>query len=462
MDNNNNGHTEERYTYSVSGEYTPPPHSNLPQPQYYYQPPFSPAPPAPQKQKKSNFTTLVFVLCLVCTLLAGSFGGVAGYLLFQDGNIPQETSELADLPSATPGATDTPLVSPEHPSTPITPVKNSDGLPALTVQEIFAAGDPSTVAIATQTTTNVFGQPVSQASAGSGFIISEDGYIITNYHVIDGATEMKAMLNDGTEYRATLVGGDEISDIAVLKIDAKGLKKVELGDSDSVSVGDQVVAIGNPLGELANTLTVGYVSAKERDINIDQYPRSMLQTDASVSPGNSGGPLFNIYGQVIGVVSAKTVASGVEGIGFAIPINEAADIATSLIEHGYVSGRPYVGIGYEEITQTISQFYNLPTGLYVTSVEPGSAAEAAGLAQGDVITKLDDYTIASAADMYAAKLEYKAGDTVTLTVVRGAEELKLTLTFGEQKPAEQTPSVPSQQYPGYGYPGQQRPAPEET
>lgn len=391
-----------------------------------------PTPYSPPIPVKKRHTGAIVALCLVFFLLIGSIGVMGGYLLGNNMLNPQVGATLTPTGSET----NTPNTNTGETPKPIstTPVVTSN---ILSIQEIFAIGDAQTVAIATQITVNAYGQRVTQASAGSGFILSSDGYILTNYHVIEDANEITIMLNNGDEYPATLTGGDSQTDIAVLKIDASGLSAVTIGNSDSITVGDQVVAIGNPLGELANSLTVGYISAKERVVTIDEYPRSMIQTDASVSPGNSGGPLFNNRGEVIGVVSAKSVSTGVEGIGFAIPINQVMDIATDLIDHGYVTGRPYIGIGYSEISRQAANYLRLPEGvygIYVENVEKDAAAEKAGIQKGDVIIKLNDDQINSGSDMVKAKLKYNAGDTVSITVYRNGEEVTLSLTFGTEKP----------------------------
>ena len=304
----------------------------------------------------------------------------------------------------------------------------------------------STVGITTEiVTTNYFGQPVSQAAAGSGFVISDNGYILTNYHVIKGASSIKVAFMDGTNYDATLVGGESENDIAVLKINASGLSPVVLGNSDNVQVGEQVVAIGNPLGELTYSMTQGIISAKDRSITMsDGTVMNMLQTDTAINNGNSGGPLFDMYGQVIGITSAKlsnsaTAGSGatIEGLGFAIPINDIKGMVEDIIANGYVTGKPYMGITVTTVPESVASQYGLSQGALVKSVDSSSCAAKAGLKENDIITAIDGQTVLSSAELVEAKKDYKAGDTITLTVDRSGEKLTLTLTFDEDTPERQ-------------------------
>lgn len=315
---------------------------------------------------------------------------------------------------------------------------NVDQNEPMTAAQIYATYVNSTVGITTEIDTNVFGQVVQTAASGSGFIISQDGYIVTNYHVIEDASAIKVTLYDGTSYPATLVGGDEENDIAVLKIAATGLTPVVIGSSDELVVGEPVYAIGNPLGELTFSLTGGYVSALNRNVTMSDGRRmNYIQTDTAINSGNSGGALFNQYGQVVGIVSAKLSSSGsstsasVEGIGFAIPIDDVKDMITDLIQYGYITGQPYMGI----INQTVSseaQWYGTPAGAYVRGVVDGSCADTAGLQVGDIITAIDDTSVTSSDELSNALKDYEAGDTATLTVSRSGESLTLTITFDER------------------------------
>ena len=297
----------------------------------------------------------------------------------------------------------------------------SDGL---TPGQIHAQNKNSVVGIANQgSTTNIFGQVTETASAGSGFIISADGYIVTNYHVIEGATTLTVITNELDEYSAKVVGYDEKNDFALIKIDATGLTPVKLGSSNDLIVGDQVAAIGNPLGEFTNSLTVGYISVKVRSVTIDGTIINMLQTDTAINPGNSGGPLFNMKGEVIGIVTAKSTGDAVEGIGFAIPIDDIKEMITELQENGYISA-PYMGI---IITNELDGM-----GVYVNSVESGSPAEAAGLKKGDIIVGLGDYETTTLAELDRALRNFEPYETTTIYVYRNRQVLELTITFTEK------------------------------
>jgi len=290
---------------------------------------------------------------------------------------------------------------------------------------------------------NYFGYSNDAISEGSGIIISKDGYIMTNYHVVSGAdpkqgtasrTILEVFLPDGREAKATFKGGDEKTDLAVIKVDMKDLPTAELGDSSKLEVGELAVAIGNPLGmEFAGSVTVGVISAMNRSIQINGRTMNVIQTDAAINEGNSGGALLNSKGEVIGINSAKIAASGVEGLGFAIPINDAWPVVEQLIKYGYVKGRPYIGISGREITSVYSSYYGLPKGIYVTDVVGGSAAEKAGIRRGDIIVAMAGKTVETVQDLDKIKESYKPGDTVTITVVRNDRKVDLSLTFGEEK-----------------------------
>ena len=317
-------------------------------------------------------------------------------------------------------------------------VKKVDGKTKMQPAEVYASTVNSTVSInCSSQSTNIFGQTTQSASSGSGFIISEDGYIVTNYHVISGASSVKVTLYNGDTYDATVIGGDSDYDVAVLKINATGLTPVTLGNSADVNVGDSVLAIGNPLGELTFSMSGGYVSSCNRAINVDGTPFNMIQVDASINPGNSGGPLMNLYGEVVGIVSAKYSSysnTTVEGIGFAIPISDVQTIITDIMENGQVTDKAYMAIKAGSMTEQMAAQYNINVtqGVFVYAVEKGGAGEKAGLQLGDVITKLNDTEITSMSDLSMAKKGFKAGDTVTLTVWRGGQEITLSLTFDEQ------------------------------
>ena len=297
----------------------------------------------------------------------------------------------------------------------------------LTPGQIHAQNKNSVVGIANQgITTNIFGQTTETASSGSGFIISEDGYIVTNYHVIEGATTLTVITNNEEEYPATVVGYDDGNDFALIKINVTGLTPVKLGSSDDLIVGDQVVAIGNPLGEMTNSLTVGYISVKDRDVTIDNSIINMLQTDTAINPGNSGGPLFNMKGEVIGITTAKYSGTAVESIGFAIPIDDVSQMIDELLENGYISA-PYMGIQITTQTDGI--------GVYVYSVEVNSPAAAAGLRKGDIIVGLGSYETPTLASLDKALRNFEPNDTTTLQVYRNRQVLELTITFGAKNPS---------------------------
>lgn len=308
----------------------------------------------------------------------------------------------------------------------------------LTPGQVYAQNVQSVVAISSQqTTTNIYGEVSQTASSGSGFILTEDGYIVTNYHVIDNATKLTVILHDATEYEAVYVGGSSSNDVAVLKINAQGLTPVKLGSSDDLIVGDQVAAIGNPLSELTSTLTVGYISAKDRAINSDGSTLNMLQTDAAINSGNSGGPLFNMKGEVIGITTAKysgTSNSGasIEGIGFAIPIDDVLRIITDLRDYGYITGA-YLGVMVQDMDPSVAEYLNIPLGVYVVDVTDGYCAKNAGVQAKDLIIGLGDYEVTCMNDLTRALQNFNGGDITTITVWRGGRELTLKIVL-DNKP----------------------------
>ena len=312
-----------------------------------------------------------------------------------------------------------------------------DGKTQMTMPEVYASNVNSVVSINVSATTNYFGQTVQTAASGTGFFITEDGYILTNHHVISDASSVKVTLYNGETYDATVIGSDEDYDIAVIKIDVTGATPVVLGDSSKVAIGESVAAVGNPLGELTFSMSEGIVSCVNRAINVDGTPFNMIQVDCSINPGNSGGPLMNLYGEVVGIVSAKYSSysnTTVEGIGFAIPISDVQTIITDIMENGQVTDKAYMAIKAGSMTEQMAAQYNIDVtqGVFVYAVEKGGAGEKAGLQLGDVITKLNDTEITSMSDLSMAKKGFKAGDTVTLTVWRGGQEITLSLTFDEQ------------------------------
>ena len=311
----------------------------------------------------------------------------------------------------------------------------------MTTSQVSEMVSPSVVVITTEQVVysqwSWYGQNQVASGAGSGVIISSDGYILTCAHVVSGASQITVTIGD-TDYTATVVGEDDTSDVAVLKIDATGLTPATVGDSDSLSVGDSVLAVGNPLGELGGTVTSGIVSALNRSVTIQgtssTNTMSLIQMDASVSPGNSGGGLFNMNGELIGLVNAKSSSSDAEGLGFAIPINDAIQVAQDLLENGYVSGRPYMGITYIAVTdaQTAAQFNVNAYGVYVVDVVQGGPADKAGLKVGDRIVSIDGTEIAQKDDLGTLMQQHTAGDTLSITVARDGQMQTVSLTLGEK------------------------------
>ena len=293
----------------------------------------------------------------------------------------------------------------------------SDAADALSLQEIYRRCLPSVVSILTVT-------PSGKAS-GTGIIMSEDGYIITNHHVVESAQAVSVLTSDDQEYPASIIGSDETSDLAVLKIDAGSLQAASFGDSSVLQVGDTVVAIGDPLGTtLRGTMTDGIISAINRDLTVSDRTMTLIQTNAALNNGNSGGPLINCYGQVIGINTMKmsnyyASAASVEGIGFAIPIDTAKPIIDELIEKGYVSGRPAIGIDGETLPATYRIYYRLPEGIYITRVYQSSDAAAKGLTEGDIITAINGVSVTTMEGLNRVKNQFSAGDSVTLTIYRG-------------------------------------------
>jgi len=357
-------------------------------------------------------------------------------------------------------------------------VNTNKGQP-MTPEQLYAANLPSCVGITVNTTVNIWGQATTSAASGSGFVLSKDGYIATNYHVIESAVNdssvtIQVAFANGDKYDAKLVGGERDNDVAVLKIEAGNLTPVTLGDSSKLVVGESVYAIGNPLGELTYSLTDGIVSALDRLITTtgtDENGRktsttlNVLQTNCAINPGNSGGPLFDSYGNVIGITTAKYTqsSSGVsaEGLGFALPINDIKEVLDDLIAHGYVTGKPYLGIQVTDVPSAAQQ-YGITAGAAVSSVAEGSCAQKAGLQVNDIIIAIDDTAIDSSSALTAAlSTNYKAGDKATLTVIRNQQEIKLTVTFDEKNAEtegrnqiqqdQQQQQQPSQDNGGYYY-----------
>ncbi|WP_369282499.1 S1C family serine protease [Oscillibacter sp. GMB15532] len=386
-----------------------------------------------KKAKKNRGGAKIVALALSCALLGGAAGaGVAVWGGFGGGN--STDVYMSNRTAAT--------VS----------VKAVDGKNAMTDAEVYAANVNSVVSISTtgSSGTNYFGQSVETASAGSGFVLTADGYLVTNQHVVANANTVKVTLYNGDTYDAKIIGSDQQYDIAVLKIDASALQPVTMGDSDTLNVGDHVLAVGNPLGDLTFSMSGGMVSSVNRAINVDGTPFNMIQTDASINPGNSGGPLFNQYGEVVGIVSAKYSSyssQSVEGLGFAIPMNDVLAMIQDIMTNGYVTNKPYLGINQGTMTaQMAAQYrYDVTEGVFVYSVEEGSAADKAGLKMGDVITKVDDTDIATSEDLVALKKSYSAGDTSTFTIYRAGGYQTVSVTWDSVPADSEETQVPQQE-----------------
>ncbi len=381
----------------------------------------------PHSPQKSKFSWGLIAMLLCCSLLGSLLGGGL-VLLWQ-----KEPQTNGPATNST-GANSSVILQGNRENSVIDIVEVDTGK-LLTAAEVYAANVQSTVGITTSITTNYWGYQTTSAASGSGFIVTDDGYIITNFHVIEDSDSITVSLYNGSTYDAALIGYDESNDLAVLKIEAEGLSPVILGDSDNLNVGDSVVAIGNPLGELTFSLTSGSISAKDREVTMsNSLTMNLLQTDCAINSGNSGGALFNLYGEVIGITNAKYSSSGseasIDNIGFAIPVNDVRSIVESIIEKGYYS-KPYLGVGVVDVSREY-QIYGLPQGAAIQTVTADGPADEAGLQVGDIITKFGDTKITGRTDLSTAIARCKIGDTVTLTVYRQGQTLEIGVTIGEQ------------------------------
>ncbi len=395
----------------------------LPHDDYAPDPNRVPVQPPVQPKKQGFFhraAVKVTALILACAVTGGLAGWGGAAIAGSGSNSGKTTIQQSDRQPVT------------------VQVKKVDGQTKMDPATVYASVVNSAVSInCSATSTNIFGQQTQTASSGSGFIITEDGYVVTNYHVVSGASSVQVTLYNGDTYDATVIGGDSDYDVAVLKINAAGLQPVTLGESADVNVGDTVLAIGNPLGELTFSMSQGIVSSCDRAINVDGTPFNMIQVDCSINPGNSGGPLVNLYGEVVGIVSAKYSSyssTTVEGLGFAIPISDVRSIITDIMENGAVTDKAYMAITAGTMNEQMAAQFNIDVteGVFVYSVVEGGAGEKAGLRLGDVITKMGDKTLTSRQDLSAAMKGYRAGDTVTLTVYRGGQYIEVELTFDAQ------------------------------
>jgi len=300
----------------------------------------------------------------------------------------------------------------------------------MSLQEIYASVIDSVVSISCVNSQG--------SSTGTGVVLTQDGYIVTNCHVVEDARQIEVLLTDGRTAEAVLVGLDEVTDLAVLHISVEELSPAQLGDSAALRVGDTVVAIGDPLGiKLRGTMTDGIISAISRDIDVDGRTMNLIQTNAALNSGNSGGPLINCYGQVIGINTMKMgdsmSAAGVEGLGFAIPSATVSDIVNQIIAQGYVSGRPTLGITGESISNLYHFYYRLPKGLYITHVEEGGSADQVGIEEGDILLSIDNVDITSFDSLKSQLYNYAPGDQITAIIYRGGQQYAVTMTVGEAK-----------------------------
>ena len=431
--NHDPGYRDANYTSEGEGASTP----------NFYSPSARRKEPKQKKQRRGMPAAAIVALCLVCALVGGGFGGVIAGSLNGDDAQPQTTLNQENTPTTTSSSVS----------------NNSSG--EMSARDIYynlalkqVVGINSDI-----TTTNVWGMQVQGSVSGTGFVISEDGYILTNYHVIEDAYNTNSPITvmfssesgyDTTEYTAEVIGFERNNDVAVIKIDATGLSAATLGSSSDLLVGDTVYAVGNPLGELTYSMTPGIVSATDRVITTEEGRMNMFQISAAVNEGNSGGPVYNAYGQVVGIVTAKpnTSSSGTstEGIGFAIPVDDAVRIADEVINGGHQVGSndnpAYLGITAQDVDTMAQQYYNMPMGAYVLSVTDGSAADNAGILVGDIITQVDGYDVQSRDDLAQELTFHSAGETCEVVVYRSGEYQTLTVTF-DSVPETDTSTSPT-------------------
>lgn len=417
--------------------------------------------PRESARPKKNKGLRVFAM-IMCGILCSGVVALAGYGVYSMVNTnitdPAISSPAENVPTAEPH-----LSLNDKPASAATTTISEDGV--LSITERANKVQPSVVGIvAYYQSQNIF---TGNQSQGSGIIASQDGYIITNAHVVSGATALKVVLHDNTEYTATLIGEDTKTDLAVIKIEASGLIPAEFGNSDQMQVGEQVITVGNPGGlELAGSITVGYVSALNRPIsNTAGGTINCIQTDAAINPGNSGGALVNEYGQVIGINSQKIAATEFEGIGFAISINDAQPIIDDLISFGYVKGRVKIGVTIQEIDEFSARMYGYTPGVGVVSVEANSSAAQNGLVAGDIITQVDGEDATTNEKLSAILEKHKPGDTITLTVFRKSlqsyqsdKELKIQVVLAESVPDSAATTTQQLPTPNQQAPNQQTPA----
>ncbi len=390
---------------------------------------------APHGARRGGGFVRTLCLVLVCAVIGAAAGAGGAYYGINNGLIDVQVTQV------TLGATPTPEASPVADSAaPDVVIPSGD---ILSGPDIYGMATQQVVGVSTEIEStggfNPFYSSGGSSIYGTGFIISEDGYILTNYHVIETAYQYgvspQIILRDATTYSAKIIGFEATNDVAVLKIDAAGLSPAKIGSSAEVQVGEAIYAVGNP-NRLDYTITDGIVSALDREVQVDissAYSITMFQISAAVNSGNSGGPVYNERGEVIGIVSAKYMSSGTEGLGFAIPIDDAMDIASDLITVGYVTGKAHLGITVQTMSEANAKYYGTRAGAFVFTVTPGSCAEQAGIKPGDIITKLGDTVVTSSDDLKSALGGCKAGEVVSMEIYRDNELMTISVTLGEQK-----------------------------
>lgn len=372
------------------------------------------------KKKKHVFTKVLGGI--VCAAVI-SLGSIGGYVAISGGgpNFASDNSENVQANTSKSDSSSTSLSTKQKSLIELAAKKD-----AMSIPDIVKKVKPSVVGISSEM--------AEGTATGTGIIMSQDGYIITNAHVVADSTKVTVVLSNNKEYPATIIGCDEKTDLAVAKIQETGLTPAEFGSSDDLEVGELAIAIGNPLGfELSGSVTGGMISALNREITIEDKTMTLIQTDAAINPGNSGGPLVNSYGQVIGINSAKISSSEVEGLGFAIPINSATPIVNDLINNGYVTGRPLIGLSGEDITDVMSRYYNIPQGVYVRFITADSSAAKGGVKVGDVIVGINGTEIKTMEELNKIKDSLKPGETIKLKVYRDGQNLDLSVTLAEAK-----------------------------
>ncbi|MCI7724318.1 MAG: trypsin-like peptidase domain-containing protein [Erysipelotrichaceae bacterium] len=376
----------------------------------------------PKKEKKRSFSFLTVIASMVFSLICGLGGGWFAYTHLGNNDEPSSKTGITYSDESSPSVTTT--------------VSSNESKTGLTTSEVAAKASPSVVEIVTEVTSTqygMFGGTYTSQAAGSGVIISKDGYIITNNHVVEDANSITVTTYDNKQYNATLVGTDPASDIAVIKIDAdEELSAATVGDSSKLQAGDTAVVIGNPLGTLGGTVTDGIISSPSREMVINNQSMELIQTNAEINSGNSGGGLFDGNGNLVGIVNAKdsgTTSSGtvIEGIGFAIPINSAMKVADELIQYGKVIDRATLGVYLQEVS---SNYFNYTPGLYITGTANGSGAEKAGLKAYDRIVSADGNEINSQSDLTKVLRDKNVGDTISLTIERNGKQMDVQVTLG--------------------------------